>query len=135
MRSALRIAVVVTVLAVPAVALAAGNSRPYAVNCNREQYKPRQIVLACGDAGIGLDHLKWSHWSRTKAVATGTYYENTCTPTCVSGHTVTRPVKVTLVGLGTCPGHSHPVFTVARFRFPHGVPPHPYRSFSFGCPY
>jgi hypothetical protein len=135
MRHALRIAVVVTVLAIPAAALAAGSPRTYAITCLREQYKPHRIILSCGDAGIGLSHLKWSRWSRNRALATGTYYENTCRPTCSAGHTVSRRVTVTLSAPRTCPRHAHPAFGLARFAFPDGAPPHAYRRFRFACPF
>jgi hypothetical protein len=134
MRGAIRIAVVVTVLALPAVAVAAAGGQTRAINCNREQYKPAAIILTCGDAGIWLGKLKWTRWTATEARATGTYYENTCTPTCSAGHTVSRSVKVTLEARGACPGHVHPVFGLAHLTYPRGTPPHAYHWFSFDCP-
>jgi hypothetical protein len=134
-RSALRIAVVVTVLAVPAVALAAGTGRTYAINCTREQYKPATIILTCGDAGIWLGKLKWSHWSQTKAVGSGTFTWNDCKPTCSAGHNLSRPVKVTLAGPKRCPGRVHEAFGRATFTFPRGGPPFKFRRTTFVCPY
>jgi len=133
-RAWLRIVVLVAaLLAVPAVA-SAGSSRTLAINCGLKQYKPRQIILSCGDAGIRVDHLKWSSWTSTKAVATGSYTENACSPNCAAGHTVSRPVKVTLFARGICPGQPGHVFANARFAFPKGAPPYAYRHFGFLCP-
>ena len=134
-RSALPIAIAATVLAVPAVAPAAGANQVRAVNCGREQYKPTRIILSCGDAGIRLTKLEWSSWNRSRAVATGRYAENTCRPTCSAGHTVSRPVKVTLSKPRRCPGRAHPAFRQATFAFRDGSPPHAYHRFTFSCPF
>ena len=127
------LAFIVAALAIPAIATAS-SSRTLAINCGRKEYKPREIILTCADAGSVIDHLKWSSWTRTKAVATGSYVENICSPTCAAGHTVSRPVKVTLVGRGICPGQPGHVFGLARLRFPEGAPRHAYHRFLFLCP-
>jgi hypothetical protein len=134
MRNGLRIAIVLALLMVaPAVAVA-GGQRTYAINCLREQYKPRAIVLTCADGGILVDQLKWSHWSRTKAVASGAFVWNDCKPSCVNGHFHARPVKVTLSGPESCPGHVHPAFGRAAFTYPDGGPPFRFRRTTFVCP-
>ncbi len=131
----LKLAVVVAILAVPSIAAAAGTgNQTWAITCLREHYKPARIILACGDAGIWLGQLKWSRWTETTAKASGAYNENTCTPTCVAGHIVSRPVEVTLSKPRTCPGRAHPAFGLATFTFPSGAPPHAYRRFTFRCP-
>ena len=133
-RHALRIAIVVTLLGVPAVA-SAGSHQVWAINCTREQYEPARIILSCGDAGIGLSKLTWSRWGRATSTGTGTYYENTCTPTCSAGHVVARPVEVTLSKPKACPGHTHPAFRRATFTFPSGAPPAAFHRFTFHCPF
>ena len=134
MRGALRIAIVITSLAVPSIAIAAGANQIRAINCGREQYKPSRIILSCADAGIWLGRLRWSSWNRTRAVASGDFSENTCTPTCSAGHAVTRPVTVTLSAPQTCPGRAHPAFRRATFTFPSGAPPYAPRRYWFDCP-
>ncbi|HET6866879.1 MAG TPA: hypothetical protein VFH80_13250 [Solirubrobacteraceae bacterium] len=132
MRSALRIAIVVTLLAIPAGAV--GSSRTYAINCLREQYKPSAIVLTCADAGISVDKLKWSRWSRTTAVASGRFVWNDCKPSCVAGHFHSRPVKVTLSAPKRCPGQAYAAFGRASFSYPDGGPPFRFRHTTFVCP-
>jgi hypothetical protein len=133
MRGALRIAVAVTVLAVPTVAI--GNPpRTYAINCLREQYKPQAIVMTCADAGILVDRLKWSRWSRTTAMANGRFVWNDCKPSCVAGHLHFLPVKVTLSGPKRCPGRTHEAFGRAAFTYPDGGPPFKFRRTTFPCP-
>ncbi len=134
MRNALRIAIAVTLLGVPAIA-AAGSHQVWAINCTREQYKPDKIILSCADAGIWLGKLRWSRWTRTSAVATGSYNEIVCKPTCSAGHLVSRPVKLTLTQPRACPGREHPAFRRATFAFPSGTPPSAFHRFTFRCPF
>lgn len=135
MRRTLKIVVVAAVLAIPSVALAAGSTQTWAINCGREQYKPRGIIVTCADAGVSLSRLEWSRWTHTTARATGIYNENTCTPSCAAGHNVSKPVEVTLSKPRTCPGRAHPAFSRATFSFPSGAPPSALRRFTFSCPY
>jgi hypothetical protein len=135
MRAALRIAILVTLLVVPSIALAGAGNQVRAINCSREQYKPTKIILSCGDGGTWLGKLTWSSWGRNTAVGTGTYDENTCTPTCSAGHAVSKPVKVTLSKPKACPARVHPGFSQATFSFPSGAPPHAFRRFTFRCPF
>jgi hypothetical protein len=138
MRNALKIVVAIACLAaVPSVALAAtaGTSgKPFAINCNNEQFKPKRIVIACGDAGIFLGKLKWSSWSASSAKGTGTYNQNDCTPDCAAGKFKSTPVKVTLSKVKTCPGQSQPAFKQAALTYtgtrPKGAP----AKLSFRCP-
>ena len=135
MRNVVRVAIVVTLLAVPSIAIAAGGQQVRAINCGREQFKPTRIIVSCGDGGIWLGKLSWSRWDGNAAVGTGSYNENTCTPTCSAGRTVSKPVKVTLSKPKTCPGRAHPAFGQAAFSFPSGSPPHAYHRFTFSCPF
>jgi hypothetical protein len=114
MRNALKMIVAVACLAaVPPVALAAtssSSSKPFAITCYSEHFKPKKIVIACGDAGICLGKLKWSSWTGSSAKGTGVYRQNECTPDCAAGKIKSYPVKVTLSKVKTCPGQTHPAF-------------------------
>jgi hypothetical protein len=92
-----RLAIVVALLALPAIALAA--IPPHAIlapNCTKAQYKPHQIMLACNDGTDYLTKLQWTRWNRRKAVATGINEVDNCKPDCARGHFHAYPVKVTL---------------------------------------
>jgi hypothetical protein len=138
MRNALRIAVAVACLAaVPSVALAASGStsgKPFAINCNNLQFKPKRIVIACGDAGIWLGKLKWSSWNGASAKGSGIYNQNDCTPDCASGKIKSYPVKVTLSKVKTCPGQTQRAFKQAALTYtgtrPQGAP----AKETFRCP-
>jgi hypothetical protein len=113
MRNVLKIVVGLACLAiVPPVALAATatSGKPDALNCFREQLKPKRIGLACADGGIWLGKLKWSSWGSASAKGAGIYNQNDCTPTCSNGKIESYPVKVTLSKVKTCPGLTHPIF-------------------------
>jgi hypothetical protein len=77
-----------------------------------------------GDSTTFLANMKWTTWSGTKAVGTGTYKINDCNPNCAAGHvysvatvvTLSHPVKVCSAS-GTRWVWSH-----ASFLFPHGLP-------------
>jgi hypothetical protein len=64
--------------------------------------------------------MKWTTWSGTEAVGTGTYKINDCTPSCAAGHvysvatvvTLSRPAKVCSAS------GAHRVWSHASFSFP-----------------
>ena len=135
MRNALKIVIVLGVLAVPSAALAAGSSsQPQAINCQSLKFKPSKVTLSCGDGNTWLAKLKWSSWSKTQAVATGNYTANDCTPDCVAGHTHSVAIKVTLSNAKMCPNQVNPAFKQAVISYkgtrPKGAP----LKFSFKCP-
>lgn len=138
MRNALKITVAVACLAaVPSVALAAtasGSGKPDAINCYQLQFKPKKIVLACGDAGSWLGKLKWSSWGATSATGTGVYNANDCTPDCASGQIKSGPVKVTLSKPKTCPGQTHPAFKQAALTYTGTRPKAAPAKVTFRCP-
>ena len=134
MRNALKLTILIALLAIPSIASAAGSGRTLAINCNQEQFKPRKIVLACGDGGIWLSKLNWSSWSGSKASASGNYNANDCTPDCAAGHVHSYPVKVTLSGPKSCPGQTGRGFKRAALTYtgtrPLGAP----ARVTFRCP-
>jgi hypothetical protein len=149
MRNALKITVAVAFLAVPSVALAAtasgsakappsgaaaNSTKPFAINCNTEQFKPKRIVLACGDGATWLGKLKWSSWSESSASGAGNYSAIDCTPDCAAGHVKSYPVKVTLSKVKTCPSQTHLAFKQATFTYTHTRPKGAPAKVTFRCP-
>lgn len=134
MRNALKLTVLVALLATPSIASAAGSGRTLAINCGHEQFKPTKIVVACGDGGIWLSQLKWSSWNGSQASASGNYNANDCTPDCAAGHVHSYPVKVTLSKPKTCPSQTGRAFKQASLTYkgtrPTGAP----TKLTFRCP-
>jgi hypothetical protein len=87
---------------------------------------------ACGNSGCVLSgdsttflyQMKWTTWTTTEAVGTGTYKVDGCNPNCAAGTvypvsavvTFSQPVKV-CTSAGTRWFWSH-----VSFRFPDGLP-------------
>ena len=136
MRRALKITIVLALLAVPSAALASTNtSQPLAINnCQALKFKPQKITLSCADGNTWLGKLKWSSWTKTQAVANGNYTANNCTPDCVSGHTHSVAIKVTLSNPKMCPNQVNPAFKHAVISYegirPKGAP----LKYNFRCP-
>jgi hypothetical protein len=109
-------------LALAAAIAGATSSGPLAISCTTEQYKPKEITLACADDGTYLARLHWSKWSSSRAFGKGRYSYNDCTPSCASGHIHSVAVKVTLTHPKRCPKRKHKAFTHLSLAF-HGTPP------------
>src|ERR1035437_8902314 len=77
-----------------------------------------------GDSTAILSAMKWSVWSATEAVGTGTYKLDDCNPNCAAGVvsdvatvvTLSQPVKV------CSPAGTRWFWSRASFTFPHGLP-------------
>lgn len=134
MRTALKITIVLAVLAVPSAALAANSSQPQAINCQQLKFKPSRITLSCGDAGTWLGKMKWSSWNQSQAVGTGNYSANNCTPNCAAGKVHSVSVKVTLSNPKKCPNQTQRAFKQAAITYrgtkPKGAP----SKYTFKCP-
>jgi hypothetical protein len=89
--------------------------------------EPRQVVLACADAGFGFKGLTWFGWGGKRAVALGTAYANDCKPDCAAGHFHTYPAVLIVSGSQRCPDGSRAYRTVTyafigRSPFPANAP-------------
>ena len=87
---------------------AAGSSAvPVVVACiNKTQIRPSEYILPCGDGNAYLNHLNWSAWGSSSALASGTYTFNDCTPSCVGGHGHSFGALAVLWDVQPWPGHA-----------------------------
>jgi hypothetical protein len=115
-------------VAMPAVAQAA-TGKVEVSNCGELSAKPTGIVLACADANMALETLKWTTWNSKTAKGNGVYSFNDCEPTCVAGHFHRYQVDVTLSKPKIVKGTK--VFTKARVTFP-GVTDQTNKTFNLG---
>jgi hypothetical protein len=53
--------------------------------CGGANYRPRTVVLTCGDAGYLLRSLAWRGWNHAAASARGRAWANDCVPFCAGG--------------------------------------------------
>jgi hypothetical protein len=125
MKTALRLALALALLALPASALAAAAATAVTKvpDCNTAVYKPRRLILACGDGSNYLAKLNWSRWTTLSAMAAGLNEVNNCTPDCVKGHFRGYPVTVALSRPRRC-AHvaGHKVFARIVLRYPDAHP-------------
>jgi hypothetical protein len=78
--------------------LSAATPPSYFNDCGYPEFKPQSLTQYCADAGTGVTKIKWSSWTSTRAVGTGSYYANPCNPNCADGKLVWANVKVVLSG-------------------------------------
>ena len=70
----------------------------YFNDCGYPEYKPQSLTEFCADAGNGVTKIKWSSWTSTRAVGTGSFYVKLCDPNCADGKVVWAKAKVVLSG-------------------------------------
>lgn len=100
----------------------AAEGTPVVIDCaGKGVTKPKQIVLACADAGVAVTGIRWTRWTMNSATGVGTLTWNTCLPqTCVDGIVEKYRVRITLGGLASGPDID--VFSRMSLRFPKGGP-------------
>ena len=94
-------------MAAPAMAAETPDpTRTYVVDCAGElDYKPKQILFACADAGVYLGNIRWTRWNMNEAVGRGTLFYNTCEPSCAAGNVIRyKRVRIELGGVASGPG-------------------------------
>jgi len=64
--------------------------------------RPKEIIVACGDANFYFTNLRWSAWNAIRAVAAGVAHLNDCKPYCAAGHFHTYRIAVTLTRPQSC---------------------------------
>lgn len=73
-------------------------------SCTDENYRPRKLIVACGDGNLFLTGLRWSSWNGRIAHGRGTAHLNNCSPNCAEGSFSTVAAKVRLSRPGNCGG-------------------------------
>ncbi len=87
-----------------AAVTAAGASHTLIPDCgDGAAYKPKSVIIACGDGAFRIAKLKWSSWGKSSAAGHGTAKVNTCTPNCAQGKFKSYPVTLTADKPGACP--------------------------------
>lgn len=111
------LAVAVCALAA-AVAAAKPVERTYVTSdCSGAAFKPRSIVLTCGDAGLVATKLQWTQWGTKKAHGAGLGTEKVCTPDCASGKVAKAAMKVVLSKPTFCSQDGKRHFTKIHYKW------------------
>jgi len=86
-------------------------------HCGASKYRPRTIVMACGDAGFIIEHITWQRWRRKGARGSGTGVTKTCDPFCAAGGIEKNPIAVWLWRPVRCKDNGRLQFTRLRYVF------------------
>jgi hypothetical protein len=112
-----RLVLLILALALIPAIPADGASKVRLAGCgDKPSYKPRKVIIACGDGAFVVIKLEWSKWSRKKAVGRGTGKVNTCEPSCAEGKFKSYAVKLT-AGKPTQCGEGDRQFTRLTYTF------------------
>ena len=103
------------------VANAAGKRPLLISNCAKAKFKPRNVIIACGDASLGARGMTWSKWTQKTALGTGTGQVNDCNPDCAHGTTKSGPMQLLLSKPRRC-SNGLRLFTKLRYRWTSGAP-------------
>ena len=89
--------------------------------CDAPSYRPRSIIIACGDGNFGLTALRWRGWNDAVATARGEAYANDCLPSCAGGRLHRYPVRLRAYRARTMGGDGF-AYTRLRISFPGARP-------------
>ena len=134
MRRSLILIGVAALAAVGYSAVADAGSKPLVIkNCAKAKFQPQAIIIACGDASLGVTGLTWSSWTQKSATGTGTGQINDCTPDCAHGTQKSAPMQIDLSKPKKC-SNGKRLFTRLRYTWTSGAPVGPASSsVPFGC--
>jgi hypothetical protein len=87
------------------------------------QFKPKTIVVACGDGNLWLGKIRWTMWTPTVARGMGVYHWNDCKPFCARGHFHARAgARIKLYRVTRCHSKGFLQFTRMRVTPPRSLP-------------
>ena len=132
MRKVVTLCALAAFAAIAAVATAASHVN-VARDCQHAAFKPKSIIIACGDGNVQAINMHWSKWGANSAKGTGTLKVNTCTPNCAAGKFKRYPGSIVLSKPRTCPSGRQ--FAHLKYTFTHKKPKGVKRSGSanFAC--
>jgi hypothetical protein len=103
------------------VASESGKRVQLIANCFKPKFKPKDVIIACGDASLGARSMTWSTWTRKRADGNGTGQINDCNPDCASGTTKSAPMELQLSKPQLC-SNGKRVFAKLRYIWTSGPP-------------
>jgi hypothetical protein len=101
-----------------ATAVAMPTERTYVTSdCSGASFKPKSIVLTCGDAGLVATKLQWPQWGTKEAHGAGLGEEKVCKPNCAAGKVAKAAMKVVLSKPKLCPQDAKRHFTKIHYKW------------------
>lgn len=86
-------------------------------DCSGAAFKPKSIVLTCGDAGMVVTKLQWPQWRAKEAHGAGLGEQKVCKPNCAAGKVAKAAMKVVLSQPKLCPQDEKRHFTKVHYRW------------------
>jgi hypothetical protein len=83
--------------------------------CLQGVYRPRTVIIACGDGNFQLRRLRWRGWNRATAKARGYAWVNDCVPYCAAGTFHRYRVRVRASRIRRC-SHDDDRYRYTRLR-------------------
>ena len=109
----------------------------FPARCSSPSYRPRTVVIACGDGNFQLKGMHWRGWNSRTAYGRGFAWVNDCEPFCAAGHFHYYPIRVRLTKprSRTCGVRKRFLYRRVRIRYTGPRPAGARRvdSFPFGC--
>jgi hypothetical protein len=101
-----------------AVAVAKPAEKTYVTSdCSGAAFKPKSIVLTCGDAGLVVTKVQWPQWGANEARGAGLGQQKVCKPNCAAGKVAKAAMKVVLSNPKLCPQDEKRHFTKLRYKW------------------
>ncbi len=91
-------------------------------DCKHETFKPKGILIACGDGSLYMTGMHWSSWGRKSASGVGTAHLNDCIPFCAAGHFHKYKARIKLTSAHYCRKEKTTQFRRLRLTWVHGTP-------------
>lgn len=88
--------------------------------CTGRQYRPRTIILACGDGGLWASNISYHSYGGSKAYATVQLHAHSCIPDCAQSAFHAFPATIVLADVVRCEGTLY--YSRARYQFLGGAP-------------
>jgi hypothetical protein len=71
-------------------------------HCAEGEYRPRTVIVACGDANFRLANVTWKGWNHAVATGRAVARVNICEPDCASGHVASFRARVRAYRVRRC---------------------------------
>ncbi len=122
-RVLLALALAVCLVGIVAAAAPAAKRKTYfPSNCTNARYKPHHLIAACGDAGVRVNKIHWTHYGAKSASGGGTAVVNICEPNCAAGVFERDPARVRLSRPRLCKAVGIRLFTRLKVTYPGARP-------------
>jgi hypothetical protein len=115
--AALAVSVAVAALAVTLASASPSQKTYVTAKCSGAAFKPKSIVLTCGDAGLIVTKVQWPQWGTKKAHGAGLGVQKVCKPNCAAGKVAKAAMKVVLSRPKLCPQDEKRHFTKLHYKW------------------